>query len=249
MHGYDASSYGEGLADVYDEWYGAEADPIVLDALERLAGPGPVLELGVGTGRLAVPLAARGVAVHGVDSSPAMLARLAAKPGADRVATTCADMAGTEPAGPFALVFATTNTFFNLHEPHDQERCFANVTARLVPGGRFAIEVFVPAEKPPSGRRFAVRDIALDRVVLSVTQTEADEQTAFGQHIEITEAGGVRLRPWRIRWAAPAQLDDLARRAGLVLEARWAGWAGQPFTTESAHHVSVYRLDEGHNLG
>jgi SAM-dependent methyltransferase len=248
VRGYDSSTYGEAMADVYDDWYGDEADPATVAALVELAGPGPVLELGVGTGRVAIPLTQAGLAVDGIDSSPAMLQRLRAKPGGDRVAATCGDMAGADPPGPYTLVFATSNTFFNLRDHDHQARCVANVAARLLPGGRFVIEAFVPDDRPPAGHQLDVRTITADRVVLSASTTDVLAQVACGQHIEITERGGVRLRPWRIRWATPPQLDDLAGRAGLTLEHRWAGWSSETFAAESTNHVSVYLREEGHNL-
>jgi SAM-dependent methyltransferase len=238
---FDAASYGDGMADVYDEWYaGLEVDEPVA-ALAGLARTGPVLELGVGTGRLAIPLAARGLTVHGVDASAAMVAVLKAKPGGDAVHVTVGDMAGPEPAGPFSLVFAAVNTFFGAFQrAEDQQACIQSVAARLAPGGRFVVEAFVP-EPDQSGDGVAVRELRADRVVLTVTVTDVASQTARGQFVELVDGERVRLRPWAIRWCTPEQLDAMAAAADLSLEHRWGGWRGEPFTADSSRHVSVWR--------
>ena len=241
MRGYDDTSYGDGFADVYDDWYGGISDvEATATTLAELAEHGAVLELGVGTGRLALPLAARGVEVHGVDTSPAMLARLAAKPGAEGVRAVVGDMVDGLPAGPFRVVVVAYNTFFNLLTAERQRACFAAVAARLAPGGRFVIEAFVPDPAHEPVRSITVRSVTVERVVLSVSTADPAAQTAEGQYIDITEAGGVRLRPWSIRWATPEQLDEMAAAAGLVLEARWAGFDRSPFVADSPRHVSIY---------
>lgn len=238
-------TYGASFADVYDDWYGTL--PGADDAVAFLAGvaartPGrPVLELGIGTGRLALPLAARGVAVHGVDASPAMVEVLRAKPGAEGLHVVTADMAGADPAGPYGLVFVAVNTFFNLDTDADQRRCLANVAARLVPGGHFVVEAFVPGLDPERPRdHVGISTITPDRLVLTATREDRDAQTLTGQHVELTD-GQVRLRPWRIRWVTPDQLDALAAAAGLTLVERYASWSQEAFSVISAQHVSVYR--------
>jgi SAM-dependent methyltransferase len=246
VDGYGASTYGEAFADVYDEWYTgiSDVDTTVADLLDLAAG-GPVLELGVGTGRLAVPLAeagrATGVGVVGVDTSPAMLARLATRDTARLVRAIEADMVSGLPAGPFALVFVAYNTLFNLTDDGAHAACFRAVAERLRPGGRFVVEAFVPDEPPRSGDDVSVRTLAADRVVLSVTRHEPDRQAAAGQFVELTESGGVRLRPWSIRYATPEQLDGLAADAGFELEHRWAGFGRASFHPDSPRHVSIYR--------
>jgi SAM-dependent methyltransferase len=242
MRGYDDRSYGDGFADVYDDWYADISDVAATTAtLADLAGSGPVLELGIGTGRLALPLAATGVTVHGVDTSDAMLARLRAKPGGDAVRATVGDMVTGLPDGPFALVFVAYNTLFSLLTDARQQACFAAVASVLEPGGAFAVEAFVPALGSDTSSSVTVRSVDADRVVLSVSTTDADTQRADGQYVDITEAGGVRLRPWSIRWATPAQLDAMAAGAGLRLAARWSGFDRAPFGPDSARHVSIYR--------
>ncbi|MGD9704944.1 MAG: class I SAM-dependent methyltransferase [Acidimicrobiia bacterium] len=244
MRGYDEASYGDAFADIYDDWYADLTDASATVArLGRLAGAGPVLELGVGTGRIAVPLAvATGVPVFGVDASEQMLARLSAKPGGDLVTAVLGDMTGTGlPAGSFTLVYVTYNTFFSILTDADQRLCCTAVASRLAPGGRFVIEAFVPVEPPQQGSVVELRSMAVDRVVLSVSIHDAASQRAEGHLIELTEGNGVRLRPWSIHYSTPEQLDVMAAEAGLELESRVAGWHDEPFDEASTHHVSTYR--------
>jgi SAM-dependent methyltransferase len=242
MRGYDPTSYGDGFADVYDEWYADISDiEATVATLVPLANGRPLLELGIGTGRLALPLAVAGLEVHGVDTSPAMLDRLRTKPGGDQIHASLGDMASGLPPGPFGIVFVAYNTFFSNMSADAQQECFNAVAARLVPGGRFVIEAFVPGDPPKSGSDIAVRSIAADRVVLSVSVHHPDTQIAEGQYVEITESGGVKLRPWSIRYATPEQLDAMACIAGLELESRSSDWAGAVFDTLSSHHVSIWR--------
>lgn len=246
MEGFDASTYGDRFADVYDEWYGDVSDvAATVAAVEALAGQGPVLELGVGTGRLAVPLAERGLEVHGVDASPAMLERLAAKAAAAGVTVHAsrgdfADLAVDVPGG-FAVVLVAFNTLFNLPDAEAQGRCLAGVAERLRPDGCLVVEAFVP-EPDAASRGGAVTPtvVEADRVVLQVTLSDPEAQTVSGSVVSITEAG-VRLRPWRIRWATPEELDAMAAAAGLERADRWADWNRQPFDEESPRHVTVYR--------
>jgi SAM-dependent methyltransferase len=241
VRGYDESTYGDGMADIYDEWY--PDSPEIASAvatLARLAEGGPVLELGVGTGRLALPLSATGVEVHGVDASAAMVAKLRAKSGADRVNVVVGSMAGAEPSGPFRLVFAVANTFFGLLTAEAQMAGFANAARRLVPGGRLVIEAFVPDVDTPTAR-VEVRSLDADRVVLRVSAADPDLQTVDGHFVELSNTGGVQLRPWSIRWATPAQLDDMASASGLTLEHRWGNWGGDQLQPDGPVHVSVWR--------
>ena len=242
MEGYDEATYGDRIADVYDDWYGEITDTAAcVDGLRRLAGDGPVLELGVGTGRLAIPLARAGLRVTGVDSSAAMLERLAAKPGGALVETVAGDMADP-PVGDrrFSLVFAAYNTLFNLTGPGAQQACFEKVAALLTDGGRFVVEAFVPdADRVGPTDVVVPRQVAADRVVLSVTQSRPGDQTLLGQYIDITE-DGIRLRPWHIRYAGPDELDAMASAAGLSVGSplRRVGWASRSTTT--ARRTSPY---------
>jgi ubiquinone/menaquinone biosynthesis C-methylase UbiE len=248
VEGYDASTYGDRFAEVYDDWYAgitdADACAARVASVAAAAGGAPVLELGVGTGRLAVPIAAQGLDVVGVDASAAMLERLAVKAAAagvgDRVEGVLGDMAEPPVGGrAFSVVLVAYNTLFNLVDPAAQARCLAAAARCLAPGGSLLIEAFVP-EPGRVVDAVAPRTIAADRVVLSVSRSDPDRQEAMGQYVDITEAG-IRLRPWHIRWSTPDQLDALAADAGLALTERWADWGGAPFGPESPAHVSRYQ--------
>jgi trans-aconitate methyltransferase len=244
MDGYGRDSYGEAFADVYDDWYRDVSDVgATVQALVGLAGEDPVLELGVGTGRLALPLTNEGLDVHGIDSSTAMLERLARKDPGGRVHLHVGDMVDDLPPGPFSLVFAAYNTFFNLTDRGRQAACLHAVAQRLSSGGRFVVEAFVPELPPRSGSDVSVKALTATRVVLSVSLHRPDEQTAEGQFVEFTESGGVRLRPWAIRYCHPAELDSMAGDAGLVLQHRWTTFDDHRFDQHSDRHVSVYGLD------
>jgi SAM-dependent methyltransferase len=246
MDGWRASSYGDGFADVYDDWYADVSDvAATVSDLVALAGPAAVLELGVGTGRIAVPLAAAGVPVHGVDASASMLERLRAKDPEGRVQVTLGDMVADLPPGPFAVVLAAYNTLFNLTAPGAQAACFATVAHRLAPGGRFVVEAFVPEVPPAAGDHVSVRTMAVDRVVLSVSVHDPSASAASGQFVELSEAHGVRLRPWAIRYATTVELDAMAAAAGLELEARWRAFGDHTWDDDADRHVSVYRRSTG----
>ena len=243
VHGYDSTSYGDGFADVYDEWYAEVTDvAATVGRLVGLAGPsGRVLELGAGTGRLAAPMAVAGLEVVGIDSSAAMLARIAAQPGGEQVTALHGDMVRDLPDGPFDACLVAYNTLFNLLDAVDQQQCFRSVAERLRPGGAFVVEAIVPDLGAPAGGDVSVRSMTTDRVVLSVSDHRPAEQRTSGQFVELTEAGGVRLRPWSIRWAPPAELDAMAAAAGFELAERFADMAGAPFDDDADHHVSIYR--------
>ena len=252
MEGYDAATYGDRFAEVYDDWY---ADVTDVDAtVARLAAlatdRGPILELGIGTGRLALPLVRLGFDVRGVDASTAMIDRLRAKPGGAALPVTVADLAAftppTRPEDPaggarFGLAFVAYNTLFNVTDPEGQDACVGTVAEALAPDGRFVVEAFVPPAPGTAGHdAVAVRDLTTSRVVLSVARHDPAAQTMTGQFVDITE-DGIRLRPWHLRYLRPAQLDALADRHGLVLEDRWADWERAPFHDDARAHVSVYR--------
>lgn len=253
---HDADGYGEAFADVYDDWYGTSFDTEgAVAALAALAGAGPVLELGVGTGRLAIPLAAGGLDVVGLDASASMLERLTAKPGADAVQVVVGDMAdasavvraaaargGTVPPRGYRLAFCAYNTFLNLHTEAAQRRCLDGLSALLAPGGAAVIEAFVPADPADVPRTsLDVAKVTTDAVVLTATEHDPASQVVTGQHVELRD-GQVRLRPWRVRYLTTDQLDAMAADAGLHLESRWSDWRGAPFDDDSDTHVSVYRV-------
>jgi SAM-dependent methyltransferase len=235
--------YDDRRADAYDGRHGqrfaeAGATADFLAAVERPSGP--VLELGVGTGRLALPLAARGVDVHGIDASEAMVARLRAKPGGDRIPVTIgdfADVAGLVP-GRYALVYLAYNTLFELEDQEAQIRCFAGVAERLAPGGAFVLEAFPPFLAAAEDA-LTVVDVDEAGARLQASRHDPVAQVVTGQTITITEAG-VALWPYRLRYATVPELDLMARLAGLRLRERWGGWQREPFTAASDRHVSVW---------
>ena len=245
MRGYDSTTYGDGFADVYDEWYESVTDVhATVATTKRLAGPGgTVLELGVGTGRLAIPLAQAGLRVVGIDSSQAMLDQLHQRRSDDLdLDIVCGDMVSDLPDGPFDACLVAYNTIFNLLDSDDQYRCFAEVASRLASGGVFIVEAIVPDADAEAGTDVTVRSMSADRVVLSVSDHQPGTQRTSGQFIELTEAGGVRLRPWAIRWTLPSELDQMAEAAGLQLVERFGDMAGAEFDELSNQHVSVYRV-------
>lgn len=243
MDGYGAESYGEAFADVYDDWYFDVSD--VAATVEFLAGlapqRGPLLELGVGTGRLALPLDAAGFDVTGIDASAAMLARLEAADEADAVTVVRGDMVDDLPEGPFDTALIAFNTLFNIDTEDRQQQLFSEVAQRLSSTGHFVVEAFVPDTEHYAGDRVDLRSMERDRVVLSVSRHDNTTQRAEGQFIELGDGAPVKLRPWSIRWATPAQLDEMADRAGLCLDRRVADMRGTSFDDDATTHVSVYR--------
>jgi SAM-dependent methyltransferase len=242
MEMYGPATYGDHIADVYDERY-AQRDPgAEVARIAELAGAGPVLELGIGTGRVALPLAARGLEVHGIDASEAMVAQLRARTGGTSIPIEIGDMrAVVAPGDGYSLAFVVFNTFFCLLEQDAQVDCFANVARRLAPGGRFLIEAFVPdLTRFDRGQRTSAVTVGVDSVDIDVVVHDPVAQRIDGQHVLIRESG-TRLLPVVLRYAFPSELDLMARLAGLVLETREGGWSGEPFTEASAVHVSVWR--------
>lgn len=241
MPKYDAATYGDRIADVYDGWFAVPSDTQGTVAfLSDLASAGPVLELGIGTGRIALPLAQRGHEVHGVDASEAMVEKLRSKAGGEDMPVTIGDFAELDVEGDFSLVYVVFNTFFALLSQEDQVRCFSNVARRLREGGVFVIEAFVPdMTRWDRDQRIETRHVGGDSVVLDAAKHDPVEQRVASNHLVVSEAG-VKLYPVRMRYAWPAELDLMARLAGLRLRERWAGWRREPFTASSGKHVSVY---------
>jgi SAM-dependent methyltransferase len=240
MKGYQRDTYGEQVAEVYDRLH---PDVLISDGavatLARLAAGGPVLELGVGTGRLAIPLAEQGLPVTGLDISPAMLARLAEKPHGGLVETVLGDFAELAVPGRFALVVAAADTFFMLDSQERQVRCFAAVAEHLAPGGLFVVEAFVPDRARATAGGVTVRKITGDSLVLGASTHDPASQRIDGAQILI-DGEGIRFAPASMRYAWPAELDLMARLGGLRLRERWGGWNGGPFGAERLRHVSVY---------
>lgn len=248
MRDYRPESYGEGFADVYDEWYaGVSSVDDTVALVESLGAPSAtplrILELAVGTGRLAIPLARRGHHVTGVDVSPQMIAVLAANDPDGLVTTVTGDMVEAMPAGPFDVVLVAYNSLFMLTDPAQQANCFAAVAGVLAAGGAFVVEAFVPDDPPSHGSDVALRSMTATTVVLSVTVTDPERQLVDGQHVELRDGQPVRLRPYSLRYSTPAELDAFADAAGLVLDHRLEDVGGAPFDpAASPRHVSVYRL-------
>lgn len=241
MHGYGPATYGDGFADVYDDWYADVSPPEATARFLAARTRGPVLELGSGTGRLAAPLAAAGVGVVGLDASTAMLARSrAAHP---HVPIVAADMAEL-PVRPASVggVLVAFNTLFNLPTVAAQRRCLTQARQVVVHGGAVVVEAFVPGEGAAEARdQVDVVRLDADLVVLRVSRTDPDRRTVHGHHVELRDGQPVRLRPWQVRFASPDELDQHAATAGLRLAERYADWDETPFDAASDAHVSVYR--------
>lgn len=240
---YGASTYGERIAEVYDSWFGVPKNiEAAVEFLDALAGKGRALELGIGTGRIAIPLAARGVRVSGIDASAAMVQKMRGKPGGENIAVAIADFAGVPAKGSFSLIYVVFNTFFGLLSQQQQLRCFARVAKRLGRDGAFVIEAFVPdLARFDHGQRTSAIHVGTDDAYIDVQIHDAPNQRVRVQHLVIS-ANGVRLYPVQLRYAYPSELDLMAQLAGMRLRARWGGWNREPFTAASQTHVSVYEL-------
>jgi SAM-dependent methyltransferase len=212
-------------------------DPIV-DFLAPLAGTGGALELGIGTGRIALPLSRRGIPVHGIDLSPEMVAQLEAKPGADAIGVTIGDFATTSVAGTFTLAYLVANTIANLTTQDAQVQCFRNVAAHLEPGGCFVIDVYIPElQRLPPGE--TVHPFAVTPTHLAFEEYDVATQIAWSHHYWVTDGRlEVFSAPFRYVW--PAELDLMAQLAGMTLRERWGDWRRAPFTSKSRRHVSVW---------
>jgi SAM-dependent methyltransferase len=240
---YDAASYGDKIADVYDGWYTQLDTSGAIDLLAELAGPGPLLELGIGTGRVALPLTERGIEVHGIDASEAMVAKLRGKPRGDRIPVTMGDFADVEVEGWFSLIVVAFSTLFSLLTQDEQIRCFRNVANHLTDEGLFVLEAFVPDVcRFDRQQRVSASRVKGDEVMLEVSEHDPTEQRVDSHHVVVSEAG-IKMYPVRIRYAYPSELDLMARLAGLRLRDRWGGWRREPFSTSSVWHVSVYERE------
>ena len=229
-----AARYDESSAEMFDA---AVVEPVV-DFLAGQPGEGAALELGIGTGRIAVPLAARGVRVHGIDLSGAMVARLRAKPGTEEIGVTIGDFATTTVDGTFSLAYLVFNTIMNLTTQDAQVACFRNVAAHLEPGGRFAVEVMVPnLQRLPPGETF--QPFSVTPAHLGIDEYDVVSQGLISHHYFVVgDEVQVHSIPFRYVW--PAELDLMALLAGMRLCDRFGGWRREPFTAESTSHVSVW---------
>jgi SAM-dependent methyltransferase len=242
MHDY----FGEDVAARYDESSAGEFDPAVVDPtvefLAGLAGAGPALELGIGTGRIALPLAARGVPVQGIELSEAMTAQLARKPGGEDIPVAIGDFASTRVDGSFRLVYLVFNTIGNLTTQAQQVACFRNAAAHLEPGGTFVIEVGIPdLRRLPPGETVIAFYVGDDRV--GFDEYDVANQGLISHHLEITPDGRAIRNSIPFRYAWPAEYDLMAQLAGMTLRERWSGFKREPFTSESRKHVSVWAKD------
>ena len=241
MKGYQPKdSFDEAAADIYDAApRGDELSTVAL--LGELARGGPALELAIGTGRIALPLAARGIRVDGVDLSPAMVSKLRAKPGGEHLSITMGNFADVPIGGTYRLIYIVFNTIFNLLTQDDQVRCFENVADHLTDDGLFVLEAFVPTflARLRDDQYVDAELVGVDNVRLDVGRHDAVDQRLDESHVLLSREG-VRLFPIVTRYAWPSELDLMARIAGLRLQDRWAGWEREPFTSTSRNHVSVY---------
>ena len=229
-----AVRYDESAAEMFDP---AVVEPVIA-LLVELAGNGRALELGIGTGRIALPLAQRGVPVHGIELSNAMAARLRAKPGGEEIGVTIGDFATTTVDGTFAVAYLVFNTIMNLTTQDAQVACFRNVAAHLEAGGCFVIEVGVPElQRLPPGE--TIRAFHVSETRWGLDEYDVARQGLTSHHFEIVDGGLERFSiPFRYAW--PAELDLMAQLAGMRLRDRWSGWNREPFTSDSRKHVSVW---------
>jgi SAM-dependent methyltransferase len=239
---HDDGYFDERVAARYDESEAEMSDPAVVEPvvefLVELAGSGRALELGIGTGRIALPLAQRGVPVHGIDLSKAMVARLRAKPGGQDIGVTIGDFATTPVDGTFSVAYVVFNTIMNLTTQDEQVACFRNVAAHLAPGGCFVVEVGVPElRRLPRGETFVPFDVSPTH--LGLDEYDVASQGLISHHYSVVD-GKLELNSVPFRYVWPAELDLMARLARMTLRERWSGWKREPFTSDSTKHVSVW---------
>jgi SAM-dependent methyltransferase len=241
MKGYGPETFGTLNAENYDELHDPGTTEQAVEVLAGLAGNGKVLELAIGTGRVALPLADRGIAIEGVDASPDMVDQLRKKPGGDRIPVVIGDMADVPVEGTYDFIFLIFNTLFNLTSQDRQVDCFLNVSQRLNKGGVFLVETYVPdLTRFWNGRSLLPRHIGFDTVTLDAAAHDPVTQVIEHQRVRI-DGNGISLTPLPMRYAWPSEIDLMARLAGLELEERWGGWDRSPFTAKSDMHVSIYR--------
>jgi len=238
-----AAGYDESAANMFEP---AVVDPMV-DLLADLAGHGAALELGIGTGRIALPLARRGIRTHGIDLSSAMVARLRAKPGAEHIGVTIGDFATTTVEGRFSVAYLVFNTIMNLTTQDEQVACFQNVAAHLELGGCFVIEVMVPAlQRLPPGE--TVRAFSVTPAHLGFDEYDVASQGLISHHYSVID-GNLEVFSVPFRYVWPSELDLMARLAGMTLRERWSGWKREPFTSSSTSHVSVWEKTASRSPG
>jgi SAM-dependent methyltransferase len=241
MKNFQEEIYGEKIADIYDTWY-ATIDPRMIHVLTRYAQGGKALELGIGTGRVALPLQKCGIELFGIDASPAMVAKLNAKAGGKTIPVHMGSFTEIPFEENFDVIYVVFNTIFALITQEEQTRCFQAVADHLKPNGVFVVEAFVPDLGRFSGGQ-TVRAVELENqsVRLDVSMLDIANQVISSQHVSLTE-DGIKLVPVKIRYIWPAEMDLIARLAGMRLTKRWSGWDETPFNSSSGKHISVYEL-------
>lgn len=237
-------TYGENVAKVYDDMFLVPFAPDTAAAVEflrGLAGDGPALELGVGTGRVALPLVRSGVEVHGIDSSEPMIRILRKKPGGESLPVTMGTFARFDLDRRFPLIYVVFNTFFSLLTQDEQVSCFESVATHLAPGGAFVMQAFVPdvTRFDVHNQRVSVESLSADELTLDASTHDAAEQRTDNLHV-VVQDGKVELYPVKIRYAYVSELDLMARIAGLKLRERWAGWDRTPYPSPRWMHISVW---------
>lgn len=244
MEGFEISTYGDAIADMFDDngWAGDPGDTDeTIQWLAENAGEGPVLELGVGTGRVAIPLAAKGIDVHGIDASEGMLARLRSKPGGDRVTLHAADFTDFTLPHTFSMAYAVFDTLPFVTDQESQIRCFERVSDVLVPGGRFVVQCSIPdPARYDRNQRTQTLRVEKDHVMMTFTRRERMTQRSSIQ-FAMLHKDGIKFFPMHIRTVMPSELDLMARIAGLTLESRWSDWDGSPLRDSHERHISIYR--------
>jgi SAM-dependent methyltransferase len=241
MKKYTHSTYGDRIADTYDQWYSAY-EPSTIQTLVDLARGGRAPELGIGTGRIAIPIHQEGVEVYGIDASQAMLAKVKSKPGGEDIQVSIGNFTDVDVEGNFDLIFVVFNTFFDLDTQEEQIRCFKNVADHLTSGGVFIIEAFVPdMARFTNWQTVRVTDLDEDGVRLELSQLDLVNQQVTNQHVFLTEES-TRFFPVKLRYIWPSEMDLMVRLAGMELRHRWSNWEGDPLTNDSGRHISVYGL-------
>lgn len=240
MDNYQPSTYGDSMADIYDEIQGERDAPAAVAFLAALARQGPALELGIGTGRVALPLSAKGIQIQGIEASSAMIERLRAKPGGQHIPVVLGDFADVPVEGKFSLIFVVFGTFFCLTSQESQVHCFRRVTEQLTSDGLFVLEASVPDFSGfTRSQNVRLSNMELNRVIISATEHDPTSQRTTTQHIVATQQG-IRLMPVSVRYAWPSELDLMAQLSGMELKERWGDWERNPFSANSTRHISVY---------
>lgn len=243
MPAYDNTTYGDRIAHQYDDFIqiAPEQTQAAVETLASLAKSGPVLELGIGTGRVALPLHQKGIAVHGIDASQRMIDELRKKADGNGIPVAIGDFVDVAVEGHFSLIYVVFNTIFTLLTQEAQVRCFANVAKRLEPDGLFVLEAFVPDPPRFTGNQNVVASkVDVDEVRLDVTRYDTLNQLLKAQHLVIAN-GTIQTYPIQLRYAWPCELDLMAQLAGLKLRERWSNWQRSPFTARDTAHISLYQ--------